>query len=146
MQDGVTEQNLRHNMAGFYQQADPDGAVALVLGAGNVSAIVPLDVLDRMINCGQVVICKMNCASPWHSHMTLHDCHKPNGLIGLRCRGRCLPQADRCAEEPEAGRCPARRVTQTLMTSYLAPRHPLVRRGMRGDGVPHRSAPSSRPS
>ena len=27
---------------------------------GNVSAIVPLDILDRMINCGAVVICKMN--------------------------------------------------------------------------------------
>jgi aldehyde dehydrogenase (NAD(P)+) len=60
MQDGVTEQNLRQNMAGFYRQADPQGAVALVLGAGNVSAIVPLDIADRMINCGQVVICKMN--------------------------------------------------------------------------------------
>jgi aldehyde dehydrogenase (NAD(P)+) len=60
MQDGVTEQNLRQNMAGFYRQADPDGAVALVLGAGNVSAIVPLDIAARMINCGQVVICKMN--------------------------------------------------------------------------------------
>jgi aldehyde dehydrogenase (NAD(P)+) len=60
MQDGVTGQNLRQNMAGFYRQADPDGALALVLGAGNVSAIVPLDILDRMINCGQVVICKMN--------------------------------------------------------------------------------------
>jgi aldehyde dehydrogenase (NAD(P)+) len=60
MQDGVTEHNLRQNMAGSYRQADPDGAVALVLGAGNVSAIVPLDIADRMINCGQVVICKMN--------------------------------------------------------------------------------------
>jgi aldehyde dehydrogenase (NAD(P)+) len=60
MQDGVTEHNLRQNMAGFYRQADPQGAVALVLGAGNVSAIVPLDILDRMINCGYVVICKMN--------------------------------------------------------------------------------------
>jgi hypothetical protein len=26
MQDGVTEQNLRQNMAGFYRQASPDGA------------------------------------------------------------------------------------------------------------------------
>ena len=60
MQDSVTEQNLRQNMAGFYRQANPDGVLALVLGAGNVSAIVPLDIADRMINCGQVVICKMN--------------------------------------------------------------------------------------
>ena len=60
MQDGVTEQNLRANMAGFYRREDPEGELALVLGAGNVSAIVPLDILDRMINCGEVVICKMN--------------------------------------------------------------------------------------
>jgi aldehyde dehydrogenase (NAD(P)+) len=60
MQEGVTEQNLRDNMAGFYRREDPDGELALVLGAGNVSAIVPLDILDRMINCGEVVICKMN--------------------------------------------------------------------------------------
>ena len=60
MQEGVTEQNLRANMAGFYRREDPDGELALVLGAGNVSAIVPLDILDRMINCGEVVICKMN--------------------------------------------------------------------------------------
>jgi aldehyde dehydrogenase (NAD(P)+) len=60
MQQGVTEQNLRENMAGFYRRDDPEGELALVLGAGNVSAIVPLDILDRMINCGEVVICKMN--------------------------------------------------------------------------------------
>ena len=60
MQDGVTEANLRANMAGFYQREDPNGELALVLGAGNVSAIVPLDILDRMINCGEVVVCKMN--------------------------------------------------------------------------------------
>ena len=60
MRDGVTEENLRANMAGFYLREDPDGVLALVLGAGNVSAIVPLDILDRMINCGQVVVCKMN--------------------------------------------------------------------------------------
>ncbi len=60
MQEGVTEQTLRENMASFYRREDPDGELALVLGAGNVSAIVPLDILDRMINCGEVVVCKMN--------------------------------------------------------------------------------------
>jgi aldehyde dehydrogenase (NAD(P)+) len=58
--DGVTEDNLRDNMAAFYREKDPEGSVALVLGAGNVAAIVPLDILDRMVNWGQVVICKMN--------------------------------------------------------------------------------------
>jgi aldehyde dehydrogenase (NAD(P)+) len=60
MRDGVNEQNLRENMAGFYRREDPDGVLALVLGAGNVSAIVPLDIVDRMINCGEAVVCKMN--------------------------------------------------------------------------------------
>jgi aldehyde dehydrogenase (NAD(P)+) len=60
MQPGVTEANLRENMASFYREEDPEGRVALVLGAGNVAAIVPLDILDRMINRGDVVICKMN--------------------------------------------------------------------------------------
>ena len=60
MQERVTEANLRDNMAAFYRQRDPEGTLSLVLGAGNVGAIVPLDILDRMINQGQVVICKMN--------------------------------------------------------------------------------------
>ena len=34
MRDGVNEQNLRENMAGFYRREDPDGVLALVLGAG----------------------------------------------------------------------------------------------------------------
>jgi hypothetical protein len=29
MQDGVTEQNLRENMAGFYRRQDPEGELAL---------------------------------------------------------------------------------------------------------------------
>ena len=60
MQPGATKDNLHENMAAFYREQDPQGRVALVLGAGNVAAIVPLDILDRMINWGQVVICKMN--------------------------------------------------------------------------------------
>jgi aldehyde dehydrogenase (NAD(P)+) len=60
MQEGVTEANLRGNLAAFYRRRDPDGSLVLVLGAGNVAAIVPLDILDRMINRGEVAICKMN--------------------------------------------------------------------------------------
>jgi aldehyde dehydrogenase (NAD(P)+) len=60
MQEGVTKANLSKHVASFYQQPNPDGELTLVLGAGNVAAIVPLDILYRMINCGDVVICKMN--------------------------------------------------------------------------------------
>ncbi len=45
---GVTEATLPDTMAVFYRQADPAGAVALVLGAGNIASIPPLDVLYKM--------------------------------------------------------------------------------------------------
>jgi aldehyde dehydrogenase (NAD(P)+) len=60
MQPNVTPENLRENTAGFYREEDPPGRVTLVLGAGNVAAIAPLDILDRMVNSGDVVVCKMN--------------------------------------------------------------------------------------
>jgi len=60
MQPGVTEENLGDNMACFYKETEKKGAVALVLGAGNVSSIGPLDALYKLINEGQVVIVKMN--------------------------------------------------------------------------------------
>jgi acyl-CoA reductase-like NAD-dependent aldehyde dehydrogenase len=60
MRPGVTEDNLSENMASFYQNDKPEGKVALVLGAGNVSSIAPLDSLFKLFNDGQVVIVKMN--------------------------------------------------------------------------------------
>lgn len=56
----VTPATLRHHMAGFYRQKDPAGAVALVLGAGNVASIGPLDVLQKLFQEGQVVLLKFN--------------------------------------------------------------------------------------
>ena len=60
MQPGVTEANLKSNMAAFYSQKNPLGKVALVLGAGNVAGIPPRDVLYRLYGLGQVVILKMS--------------------------------------------------------------------------------------
>ena len=60
MQQGVTEANLPEHVAAFYRQAQPSGRVALVLGAGNVNAIAPLDALYKLYADGQVVILKMN--------------------------------------------------------------------------------------
>ncbi len=60
MEPGVTESGLRDTMAGFYDQQDPEGKVALVLGAGNISSITPLDVIYKMVAEGQVCIVKMN--------------------------------------------------------------------------------------
>jgi aldehyde dehydrogenase (NAD(P)+) len=60
MQRGVTPGNLRSHMAGFYRQTSPEGKVALVLGAGNIASIAPLDLLHKLYVEGQVCILKMN--------------------------------------------------------------------------------------
>ncbi len=60
MQPGVTEANLVDHMAIFYKQKAPSGKVALVLGAGNINSIPPLDVLYRLYALGHVVILKMS--------------------------------------------------------------------------------------
>jgi aldehyde dehydrogenase (NAD(P)+) len=56
----VTAGNLHSHMAGFYRQYSPEGKVALVLGAGNIASIAPLDLLHKLFSEGQVCILKMN--------------------------------------------------------------------------------------
>src|SRR6202451_1610028 len=60
MQAGVTEESFRRDRARFYRQPDHDGRVVLVLGAGNIAAIAPMDVITKMFNEGKVVVLKMN--------------------------------------------------------------------------------------
>ncbi|HEY3233182.1 MAG TPA: hypothetical protein VGJ84_00605, partial [Polyangiaceae bacterium] len=48
------------DQARFYRQVDPEGAVTLVLGAGNVASIPPTDALHKMFVEGQVCLLKMN--------------------------------------------------------------------------------------
>jgi len=60
MQPGVTAENLAENTASFYREASPTGKVALVLGAGNIASIAPLDVLYKMFGEGMVCALKMN--------------------------------------------------------------------------------------
>ncbi|MEM7747466.1 MAG: aldehyde dehydrogenase family protein [Pseudomonadota bacterium] len=62
MRQGVTPENLPQYAACLYDVplSDRKGYVALVLGAGNISAIAPLDVLHKLISEHQVVILKMN--------------------------------------------------------------------------------------
>jgi aldehyde dehydrogenase (NAD(P)+) len=56
----VTRANLRDNTASFYQRVDPDGFVTLVLGAGNIAGIPPLDVLTALYAHGSVALIKLN--------------------------------------------------------------------------------------
>jgi acyl-CoA reductase-like NAD-dependent aldehyde dehydrogenase len=59
MQPGVTLANLRETQAVVYHR-EPQGKVALVLGAGNVSSIGPMDALYKLFAENQVVALKMN--------------------------------------------------------------------------------------
>ena len=60
MEPGVTEENLKSNLAAFYREKHPSGKLALVLGAGNIASIAPLDVLYKLVAEGQVCLLKMN--------------------------------------------------------------------------------------
>ena len=60
MQSDVTDENFDENRAAFYRCPDPEGKVALVLGAGNVASIGPSDLLQKLFAEGQVCLFKHN--------------------------------------------------------------------------------------
>ncbi|WP_329112725.1 aldehyde dehydrogenase family protein [Streptomyces sp. NBC_01353] len=57
---GTTARQVLDRAAGEYRGRAGRPAVALVLGAGNVAAITPLDILHKLYAEGQTVIAKMN--------------------------------------------------------------------------------------
>lgn len=60
MDPGVTVDSLSDTIGVFYREEDPSGSVCLILGAGNVASIPPLDVLYKLFNEGEVAVLKMN--------------------------------------------------------------------------------------
>ncbi len=60
MQPGIQEADLERSAASFYRKVEPAGTVALVLGAGNIASIAPLDVLNELFNHGSVTALKLN--------------------------------------------------------------------------------------
>lgn len=62
MQEGITPSNIAKNTAIAYDIPVESrlGKVSLVLGAGNVAAITPLDCFQKLFTENQVVILKMN--------------------------------------------------------------------------------------
>ena len=60
MQPGVTVENLAEHTASTYRCPPTEGKVALVLGAGNVASIAPLDTIFKLFNEGQVTLLKFN--------------------------------------------------------------------------------------
>jgi acyl-CoA reductase-like NAD-dependent aldehyde dehydrogenase len=65
MQEGIDEAEARRRQAGFYDRKDPEGKVSLILGAGNVSSIPPMDVFTKMFIDGEVCVLKMNPVNEW---------------------------------------------------------------------------------
>src|SRR5437867_3099770 len=60
MEPGVTVEELPKTQALAYQEQKHQGKVALVLGAGNVSSIGPMDILYKLFVEDQVVVLKTN--------------------------------------------------------------------------------------
>ena len=60
MEPEVTASKLEETMAVFYKEPPADAKVSLVLGAGNVSSIGPMDALYKLFTEGEVVVLKMN--------------------------------------------------------------------------------------
>jgi aldehyde dehydrogenase (NAD(P)+) len=69
LEPGVEADRLGDAQAGFYKRQDPDGRVALVLGAGNVASIPALDVVYKSFVEGAVCLLKM---SPVNAYLGPH--------------------------------------------------------------------------
>ena len=60
MEPGVTAADLESTMGAAYRRKPDHGVVSLVLGAGNISSIAPMDVLHKLVVEHSVVLLKMN--------------------------------------------------------------------------------------
>jgi aldehyde dehydrogenase (NAD(P)+) len=65
MQAGVDRDEAIRRQASFYQARAPEGGVSLVLGAGNVSSIPPMDCFAKLFIEGKVCLLKMNPVNAW---------------------------------------------------------------------------------
>jgi hypothetical protein len=65
MQEGVDREEAIRRQASFFHRQRPEGGVALVLGAGNVSSIPPMDCFTKMFIEGYVCLLKMNPVNEW---------------------------------------------------------------------------------
>jgi aldehyde dehydrogenase (NAD(P)+) len=65
MQAGIDRGTALERQASFYRQREPDGGVSLILGAGNVSSIPPMDVFSKLFVEGYVCLLKMNPVNEW---------------------------------------------------------------------------------
>jgi len=74
MEPGVTAADLAATQALAYQDGPPPGKVALVLGAGNVTSIGPMDALYKLFVEKQVVLLKMNPVNAYLGPLIVEAC------------------------------------------------------------------------
>ncbi|MEA2666586.1 MAG: hypothetical protein QOI11_3530 [Candidatus Eremiobacteraeota bacterium] len=60
MEPGVTRESVRERTAAALRESDPQPRVTLVLGAGNIASIPPLDVLAALYAHNSVALLKLN--------------------------------------------------------------------------------------
>lgn len=65
MDAGVTEEEACTRQASFYARPNPPGRVSVILGAGNVASIPPMDAATKMFGAGMVCVVKMNPVNEW---------------------------------------------------------------------------------
>lgn len=59
-EEGVGRGDVAAAQARFYRTPEPEGAVSLILGAGNVASITPMDALFKLFVEGKVALIKMS--------------------------------------------------------------------------------------
>jgi hypothetical protein len=65
MQEGVDLASALRQQGRIYRERDPVSGVSVVLGAGNVSSIPPMDAFTKLFGEGMVCIIKMNPVNEW---------------------------------------------------------------------------------
>lgn len=60
MEDGMTESEVHASRAPFYRGRPHHGRTVLILGAGNLPGIPPMDLVTKLFNEGKVCLLKMN--------------------------------------------------------------------------------------
>lgn len=65
MQEGLTRSEVKAQAGHFHREPDPEGGVSLILGAGNVSSIPPMDALYKSFAEGFVNVVKVNPVNEW---------------------------------------------------------------------------------
>jgi acyl-CoA reductase-like NAD-dependent aldehyde dehydrogenase len=62
---GISAGELARRQAAFYRRRDPDGGVAVVLEAGNVSSIPPTDAFSKLFAEGFTCLVKLSPVNAW---------------------------------------------------------------------------------